>query len=132
MRRDPPMVGATARFAEIARMFLSVRVNNLYVTGAEQKFLGAVSLHDIKPYLGDPDLAGLVIASDIMRDDFPRIGPEQTLSEALGAFLGHSFERLPVIEPGSGRLLGSLSKSDLLLALVERQKTETGTPAPAR
>jgi CIC family chloride channel protein len=126
MRREPPVVNATARFADIARMFLSVRVNNLYVTGAEGKFLGAVSLHDIKPYLGDPDLASLVIASDIMRDDFPRIGPEQTLSDAFGAFLGHSFERLPVIDPESGRLLGSLSKSDLLLALVETKK-----PKPA-
>jgi len=124
MKGDPPNVIATARFAEVARMFLSVRVNNIYVTGAESRFVGAVSLHDIKPFLGDPDLAGLVIASDIMREDFPRIGPRQSLSEALGAFLGQSFERLPVVEPESGRLIGSLSKSDLLLALVEkRQKT---------
>ncbi|HVU24863.1 MAG TPA: ClcB-like voltage-gated chloride channel protein [Opitutus sp.] len=129
MRRDPPMIGATARFAEIGRMFLSVRVNNLYVTGADGKFLGAVSLHDIKPYLGNADLASLVIASDIVRDDFPRIGPQQSLSDALGAFLGHSFERLPVIEQATGRLIGSLSKSDLLLALVERHKTRV--PAPA-
>ncbi len=124
MKGDPPAVATTARFANIARMFLTVRVNNIYVTGPEGRFVGAVSLHDIKPYLGDADLAGLVIASDIMRDDFPRIGPEQSLSEALGAFLGHSFERLPVIEPTSSRLLGSLSKSDLLLALVEKTKTK--------
>jgi CIC family chloride channel protein len=124
MKGNPPAVSATARFADIARMFLSVRVNNIYVTTGEGRFLGAVSLHDIKPYLGDAGLASLVIASDIMREEFPRIGPEQSLSDALGAFLGHSIERLPVIEPTKGQLLGSLSKSDLLLALVEkRQKT---------
>ena len=105
-------------------MFLSVRVNNIYVTNSDGRFLGAVSLHDIKPYLGDADLASLVIASDIMREEFPRIGPEQSLSEALGAFLGQHIERLPVIEPTHGQLLDSLSKSDLLLSLVEkRQKT---------
>jgi CIC family chloride channel protein len=123
MKGNPPVVLTTANFADIARMFLSVRVNNLYVTSADGRFVGAVSLHDIKPYLGDADLARLVIASDIMRDDFPKVSPEQSLSEALGAFLGQTVERLPVIDHDHARLLGSLSKTDLLLALVEtRQK----------
>ncbi|HWL14943.1 MAG TPA: CBS domain-containing protein, partial [Opitutus sp.] len=124
MKQNPPVVPTTAHFAEIARMFLSVRVNNIYVTNPDGRFMGAVSLHDIKPYLGDADLAGLVIANDIMREDFPRIRPEQSLSDALGAFLGQTVERLPVIE-NDGRLLGSLSKSDLLLALVEKRQKPT-------
>ena len=122
MKADPPTIPAAARFAEIAQMFLSVRVNNLYVRDAEGRFLGAVSLHDIKPYLGQLDLAELVIARDIMREDFPRIGPDQTLSDALGLFLGHTAERLPVVAPDTGRLLGSLAKGDLLLALVEKRR----------
>ncbi len=125
MKTKPETVPATARFAEIARMFLTVRINHLYVVDADGRFLGAVSLHDIKPYLGEPDLAGLVIASDIMREDFPRIGPKQSLSDGLAAFLGVTAERLPVVEPESGQLVGSLAKGDLLLALVEkRKKTE--------
>jgi len=99
-----------------------VRVNNLYVCGEGGRFLGAVSLHDIKPYLGELDLAGLVLARDIMHEDFPRIGPGQTLSDALGLFLGQTLERLPVVDPATGELLGSLSKSDLLLALVEKRQ----------
>ena len=121
MKRKPPTLGRSARFAEIARMFLSMRVNNLYVTDAEERFLGAVSLHDIKPYLGEPELAELVIASDILREDFPQVGPEATLSEALGRFLNFEGERLPVVD-GAGKLLGSLAKGDLLLALVEMRK----------
>jgi CIC family chloride channel protein len=125
MKKNPPAVAAKAHFAEIARLFLSVRVNNIYVVNAERRFMGAVSLHDIKPYLGDTDLAGLVIVNDIMREEFPRIGPEQSLSDALGAFLGQTIERLPVIEPSTGELIGSLSKSDLLLALVEKRQKPT-------
>ncbi|MFI5356244.1 MAG: ClcB-like voltage-gated chloride channel protein [Opitutales bacterium] len=49
LKPDPPTVPMNARFAEIARLFLSLRVNNVYVTGADGRFLGAVSLHDIKP-----------------------------------------------------------------------------------
>lgn len=121
MRLNPPIVPPHARFAEIARMFLNVRVNNLYVVDDTGRFLGVVSLHDIKPYLGEPDLAELVIARDILRDDFPRVAPDQPLPEALAGFLGIHAERLPVVEK-DGTLRGSLAKSDLLLALVERQK----------
>ncbi len=122
IRADPPTIPPGAHFAEIAEKFLSVRVNNLYVCEADGKFLGAVSLHDIKPYLGQLDLAELVIARDIMREDFPRIGPDQSLSEALGRFLGLTSERLPVVGPETGRLMGSLAKGDLLLALVEKRR----------
>ncbi len=122
---DPPMVQPTARFAEIARTFLSVRVNHLYVVNAEKRFLGVVSLHDIKPYLADPNVAGLVLAGDILREDFPRIAPEESLSEALGKFLEtEGPQRLPVVA-ADGRLLGSLSKNDLMLALVEHHKKQT-------
>jgi len=84
-----------------------------------------VSLHDIKPYLGEPDLAELVIARDILHEDFPRVAPDQRLAEALGGFLGIVAERLPVVG-ADGILRGSLSKSDLLLALVEKRKKPVG------
>ncbi len=127
MRENPTTIRPNARFAEIARTFLNVRVNNLYVVDDARKFLGVVSLHDIKPYLGEPDLAELVIARDILREDFPRVAPDQPLPEALAGFLGIVAERLPVVER-DGTLRGSLSKSDLLLALIEKQKK----PAEAR
>jgi CIC family chloride channel protein len=121
MRENPAVLPPNARFAEIARMFLAVRVNNLYIIDEQKKFLGVVSLHDVKPYLGEPDLAQLVIARDILREDFPRVAPDQPLTEALAGFLGVTAERLPVVE-SDGTLRGSLSKSDLLLALIEKQK----------
>lgn len=125
MRPDPPVVGPTARFAEIARMFLNVRMNNIYVVDDAGRFVGVVSLHDIKPYLGDPALADLVIARDILRDDFPHTAPDQRLPQALEGFLNIQAERLPVVDK-DGTLRGSLGKNDLLLALVERQKKRPG------
>jgi CIC family chloride channel protein len=127
MRPNPPVILPTAHFADIARMFLNVRVNNLYVVDETSRFLGVVSLHDIKPYLGEPDLAELVIARDILREDFPRVAPEHPLTEALAGFMGIVAERLPVVD-ADGLLRGSLSKSDLLLALVEKRKKPQGQP----
>ena len=125
MRLNPPTVPANSNFADIARMFLNVRVNNLYVVDEMQKFVGVVALHDIKPYLGEPDLAELVIARDIVREDFPRVTPDQPLTDALAGFMGLLAERLPVVDR-DGTLRGSLAKSDLLLALVEKSKRPTG------
>jgi CIC family chloride channel protein len=121
MKADPPVLADTARFAEIARMFLSVPVNHLYIVDAERRFVGVVSLHDIKPYLGEPEVAELMLARDILHEDFPRLASDETLSEALGSFLGIAAERLPVVD-ADGRLLGSLAKGDLLLTLVEKRK----------
>lgn len=121
MRADPPVLSPTARFAEIAGMFVTLRVNNLYVVDETKRFLGVVSMHDIKSYLGEPALAELVLARDLVRDDFPRVAPEQPLNEALAGFLGIVAERLPVVD-AAGLLRGSLAKNDLLLALVEQRK----------
>jgi len=118
---DPPTVRPTARFAEIAKLFLTLRVNNVYVTTEDGRFAGAVSLHDIKPYLGEAGVAELVLAGDILREDFPHVHPDQSLSEALGKFLGSDVQRLPVVAE-DGYLLGSISKNDLMLALVEKRK----------
>jgi CIC family chloride channel protein len=120
MRPHPPSVARGARFDEIGRMFLAHRVNNLYVTDEDNRFLGVVALHDIKPYLQQPELAGIVVAADILRDDFPTVRPEQTLGEGLQRFLGQAGERLPVVD-AAGRLVGSLSKGDLLLSLSAKR-----------
>ncbi len=121
MRPAPPSVPESASFAEVARTFLSGRRNNLYVVDAGQRYLGAVALHDIKTFLQDPELAEVVIARDILRDDFPALTPELPLADALGKFLGIEAERLPVVD-ADGKLIGSLAKGDLLLALVEKQQ----------
>ena len=102
-------------------LFLRHRVNNLYVTESDGRFLGAVSLPDIKPYLHEPDLAGVVLARDILREDFPRLAPDQTFTDALAGFLGITAERLPVVD-ARGILRGSLARSDLLLTIAERRK----------
>jgi CIC family chloride channel protein len=125
MKKDPPFLKANANFAEIARLFLSHRVNNLYVID-DKRFVGVISLHDIKPYLNEPALADLVLARDILNDNFPQIGPDQSLDEALGCFLRVEANRVPVIGKDS-TLVGSLAKTDLLLALNERLRKVPGT-----
>lgn len=117
---DPPTVKLEATFQEICNAFITTRINHLYVTDSAQRFIGVVSLHDIKPFLGQTDIATSVLATDIVREEFPTLTPRAQLAEALTAFTHQPVERLPVVtEDGSRRLLGSLSKNDLLMALAE-------------
>lgn len=118
MKTDPLTVAPTARFAEIVEKFVSTRVNYLYVTERD-RFIGAISLHDIKNYLNAPELAALVIAGDILHDSFPVVRAEASLNEALERFARHDGERLPVVNNSADhQLIGSISKTDVILALA--------------
>jgi chloride channel protein, CIC family len=118
VKPNPLAVSPTARFAEIGEKFIATRFNYLYVT-EKSRFIGAVSLHDIKNYLNSPELAALVIAGDILRDHFPVIPAHGTLTEALERFSNHDGERLPVVNNVRDRtLIGSISKTDIILALA--------------
>jgi chloride channel protein, CIC family len=119
MKPNPLTVAPTARFSEIGEKFVANRFNYLYVTDHDARFIGAISLHDIKNYLNAPELAEVVIAGDILREDIPTIHPSATLNEALDRFTRHPGERLPVVlDEGTDRLVGSLAKTDVILALA--------------
>jgi CIC family chloride channel protein len=126
MKKDTPVVPITAEFNEIAQNFISHRFAYLYVVDKERHFLGVVSLHDIKPYLNEPEMAGVIIAEDILREDFPTVTPNVPLTQALEYFAHHDGERLPVLDEHDHTLMGSISKSDLILAIAERSKADFG------
>ena len=86
--------------------------------------LGAISLHDVKTFLDRPELETVVIATDIMDEDFPRVLPTEGMSEALRKFTDANSERLPVVDNlNSQRLIGSISKTDIILHLAGEQGT---------
>jgi CIC family chloride channel protein len=123
MKPNPLAIQPTARFAEIGEKFIASPVNYIYVTD-NGRFVGAVSLHDIKRYLNSPDLAELVIAEDIVRDRFPTVRPEASLAEAMERFAHHDGERLPVVgNSGDNQLLGTISKTDVILPLAGSSKS---------
>jgi CIC family chloride channel protein len=118
MKPNPLTIPPTARFSEIGEKFIATRFNYLYVAD-HGCLLGAVSLHDIKNYLNTPELAELVIAGDILHDSIPVVRPDATLTEALERFSQHDGERLPVVSnSGRERLIGTIAKTDVILALA--------------
>lgn len=123
LKPNPLQVPPHAPFHEVAQIFAQNQHNYLYVTDDAGIFRGMISLHDIKSYLSDESLAQIVIAADIVRDDFPTINPEAPVLGALENFKGAYMERLVVVDK-ERKLLGTISKTDLLLTLAHQERNE--------
>jgi CIC family chloride channel protein len=114
-------IDANSGFGEVVRSFLQSRRDFLNVV-EEGRFVGTIYFHDIKTYLDQPDLEALLIARDVMQENSCSLTYDQTMSEALYVF-GHSeLECLPVLATGK-RLVGSVTKTDLLLFLAGTSKS---------
>jgi len=129
IQRDPLTLPSNATFADIAKTFVQHRLQHIYIINENLQFLGAVSLHDIKEFLDQPELARMLIAADLMNEKFPRISPSQGMGEALEKFSEVRSERLPVVDNlDTRRLIGSISKTDIMLYLAGKQSSQ----APAK
>jgi CIC family chloride channel protein len=127
VRFDPITLPKNATFAQIAETFVQHRYQHIYIVDHENRLLGAISLHDVKSFLDRPELESVVIAADIMDEDFPRVSTAQGMNEALHQFSAARSERLPVVDSlHSKRLIGSISKTDIILHLAGEQ-AGTGT-----
>jgi CIC family chloride channel protein len=120
MSQSQEPIAAEASFGEVVRNFLQSRREFLNVVESG-RFVGTISLHDIKPYLDQPDLESLLIAKDVMQDNTCALSFHQTMSEALHVFGRAESECLPVLDKDS-RYLGSVTKTDLLLFLAGTSK----------
>jgi chloride channel protein, CIC family len=119
MKTDPLCVLETSGFAQIATVLAANTFKHLYVVDANRRFLGAIALQDLKPFLHETDLPQVVIALDLMHDDVPVLTSDASLKESLEVFAQHDGERLPVLDnPRDRRLVGSLAKTDVLLTLA--------------
>ena len=122
IHHDPITLPKNATFAEIAQTFVQHRFQHIYIVDDDRHLMGAISLHDVKAFLDRPELETVVIAADIMNEDFPRVSPLQGMGEALHKFTEAQSERLPVVDNfTSQRLIGSIAKTDIILHLAGEQ-----------
>lgn len=108
-------VNQSAPFAEVVDRFLKEPFNNLYVTNAAGRFLGAIRLHALKDVLSQRETLPMVVAGDLVDESFPFVMPEQKLADTMDTFWRESAERLPVLNNAQDRrLIGWMSKRDLI------------------
>jgi chloride channel protein, CIC family len=117
---------------EVLSRLLAARRNHVYVADADGRFLGAVSLHDATRAAGEAPDASAFTAADVANRRFETTFPDEPLERVLERFNRQSCERLPALDaPRTGRLLGTVSKRDILglyaREFVARRRGGAGT-----
>jgi chloride channel protein, CIC family len=103
---------------EIEEVFLRYRWQHVYVLDEHDRFAGAISLYDVAPLLRNA-YAYDGWPGQLLRADYPRVRDVTPSWQVLESFAEHPGERLPVLD-AEGRLLGHVTKTDLVLMFRER------------
>jgi CIC family chloride channel protein len=117
-RPDTQILRPGDKYSDVVERFFTSRRQRLFVVGADGRLLGAVSLHDIKHALDNPENLTAVVAHDLMVPVGQVIRHTDRLHRAVEIFAHSDFERVPVVGEGD-RFLGVLAKRDLLAVYAQ-------------
>ncbi len=121
MHTPAPTLPENAPFHQVVEQFLDSQDPYYYLMDREQKLAGLVSLHDVKEFLSEGGLEGLVIARDLARPISTTTHPQETLAECLRKLAEADLEQLPVIDVNPvSKLVGVVTQRDLI-DLYDRQ-----------
>jgi CIC family chloride channel protein len=116
MNRQVPKIPGTLPYSEVLQLCLRGQGNYLYTTDEEDNLEGVISFQDIKEFVYDDQLNGLVYARDLANRDVVFVTPNETLASSLNKFSYIDMEELPVVlsNDGSRKLLGIITRSELM------------------
>jgi CIC family chloride channel protein len=101
-------------FADVLTKLIALPAGrDLYVVADDGTYVGAIVLDALKGHLPDQAHLGMLVAADLVSPDVSPVSPELALGDLARRFVAVHVERLPVAEPSTGRLLGTVSKNDL-------------------
>ena len=119
VRLDSPTVHPGQTLRQLEEVFVKWRRPHVYVLDQQDRFVGAVAVHDLGPLLKAGGDSNAAWPASLLRADYPRVEDTTPLWQVLETFAKHPGERLPVLGE-DGRLLGYVTKTDLVLMLGER------------
>ena len=139
MTRAVVSVDAFTPFKDIVRRMQAHRVSAVPVVDEDGCVLGLVSEGDLI-LKEDPELEGAprllegvrrrhdrskaagLVASEVMSAPVITIAPEASLGEAARLMHRRSVKRLPVVDPDTGRMVGIVSRTDLLKVFLRQDE----------
>ncbi len=93
--------------------------SDMVIIDRRGKYLGLLTLDDVRTMMLAPDSVSLLLAGDLVRSDVPPLVTTDTLDRAFEAFSRLEVDYLPVFAPaasdtGHRELMGLLSRADLM------------------
>ena len=93
-------------------------VRDFVVVGSGNRYVGLLTLDDLKNVLLAPEAAPLLLVTELVRADIPPLEPTATLEDALDVFNRYDTPILPVLgprpTPDSPPIAGVLSRTELM------------------
>ncbi len=139
MTRAVVSVDAFTPFKDIVRRMQTHRVSAVPVVDEDGCVLGLVSEGDLI-LKEDPELEGAprllegvhrrsdrskaagLVASEVMSAPVITVAPETSIGEAARLMHRRSVKRLPVVDPDTGRMVGIVSRADLLKVFLRQDE----------
>jgi CBS domain-containing protein len=116
-------VRPTDSVAQVANVLSHHRIGAALVEDAAHQILGIVSERDIVQALARSGERTLqMTAAQLMTQGLRTVGPQTTVSEAMGLMTEGRFRHLPVL--ADGRLVGIVSIGDVVKARLMQQECE--------
>lgn len=118
MRQNVETIVNNTPFNKLLRFISHSRYDRFPVVDQAGRFVGIIDYTEIRNLLFEPELAKLVVASDLLIPNHYALGPDQSLREALVTMRRHRHASyFPVLDPEQpDQLLGVLRQNDVLAA----------------
>jgi chloride channel protein, CIC family len=114
---EPPVIAEDAPLVELRDALRRYHTRSLCVTNAAGDLVGIVTLSDLQQvYEERPEATASLTVSDIAIREIITVHPEDVLWRAIRLMGMHDVGRLPVVEEGTARLVGVLSRHDIVEA----------------
>lgn len=117
MRKDIVTVQPDSLMGNLREILKDHRISGVPVVD-EDRLVGMVSLEDFIKTLADGEIDARV--SEKMTKDLQTLYLDEPVVHAINKFDRFGFGRFPVIERDSGRLVGILTKSDIIHGLLKK------------
>ncbi len=102
-------------FHQILKLLQASDHSTFPVLSRDENFVGLVSLQNIRTYMFEKELYPLLIAKDIMQEDFITVFPDQSLADVLRLFDLTDAELLPVVDKRNiNKLTGVIYRDELM------------------
>jgi CIC family chloride channel protein len=130
--RDPPVIGEGATLRQIVAGLGRTARAEFPVVDGELRLLGMASVAEVARAAHElGHLDGAILAADLA-EPTETVSPGDTLLEALRRMGVRGVSALPVVDPATGRLLGTVDRGGILAAYTRAAGAapDTGAEAP--
>ncbi len=108
-------VYATMDLKTLVKVISAGAANIYWVENEQHKIIGFISWSDLKPLITDyQNLDTLVLVSDVMNPNVISVKSDDTLDYVMKLFGRFNVDELPVVEPVSGTLIGTVLRNRVI------------------